>query len=236
MQFSFPLAELPWDIVEQVNNNTLAEQAKDNSEIIKTSSFERGDWKIYERILSDSGTSTPNPEKDYHKCEFKKVLPNKPLHKCEVCDTKFKYKGSLTKHITLDHQEKIIAHKEKSFTKCKYCARDFSNRNQLELHNHIQIHETMVPSYTCEICGFVYAGKGFLNKHIAKIHPEKKINLKEIKKYQCDFCQKSYEKIDDLKKHTQTSHHEEDIDVTDTMHDLEFAMAEFEDGKTTCKL
>ena len=60
MQFSFPLAELPWDIVEQVNNNTLAEQAKDNSEIIKTSSFERGDWKIYERILSDSGTSTPN--------------------------------------------------------------------------------------------------------------------------------------------------------------------------------
>ena len=41
-------------------NNSLAEQAKDNSEIIKTSSFERGDWKIYERILSDSGTSTPN--------------------------------------------------------------------------------------------------------------------------------------------------------------------------------
>ena len=59
MQFSFPLAELPWDIVDQ-ENNSIAEQAKENSEIIKTSSFERGDWKIYERILRYSDTTTPN--------------------------------------------------------------------------------------------------------------------------------------------------------------------------------
>ena len=178
---------------------------------------------------------TVHPEKVYYKCEFcnetfntisflKSHLEKVHPIKCEVCQKTFKDKTSLTKHKKLVHEER----------KCKFCNRELSSRNELDIH--IKIHQTMVPSYTCEICGFAYSGKGDLTKHIAKIHPEKKISLKKNKKYHCDFCHKSYDKMNDLMQHTETSHHTEDIDVTDTMDDLDFAMAVFEDGKTTCKL
>ena len=41
--------------------------------------------------------------------------------------------------------------------------------------------------------------------------------------------------IDDLKNHTEISHQNEDIEVTDTMDDLDFAMAVFEDDNALCK-
>ena len=162
---------------------------------------------------------------------------------CNICSKEYHWRALSSHHkacqrktagkelISVSAEKRILVHEER---KCKFCNRELSSRNELDIH--IKIHQTMVPSYTCEICGFAYARKGDLTKHIAKLHPEKKISLKKNKKYQCDFCHKSYEKMNDLMQHTETSHHTEDIDVTDTMDDLDFAMAVFEDGKTTCKL
>ena len=67
---------------------------------------------------------------------------------------------------------------------------------------------------------------------------EKNTNISEpptTKTYQCDFCLTSFEMIDDLKNHTEISHQNEDIEVTDTMDDLDFAMAVFEDDNALCK-
>jgi hypothetical protein len=123
------------------------------------------------------------------------------IHKCRLCDSSFKDKIGLVKHISRDHGKKSskkikkkskeckIEKKgdpkpiEKEELKCKKCLRVFIRKEVLQRHRTIDcIGTPITQDYQCKICKKKYTNKGTVVTHIKKIHGKKE-NSKDYVEY-----------------------------------------------------
>ena len=85
---------------------------------------------------------------------------------CDTCDSSFKSKKSLKRHITSVHEGK------KSF-KCDLCGTSFTGKSSLKRHV-ATVHEEKKP-FKCAICDFKFSKKSVLKNHMVSV-------LEEIKR------------------------------------------------------
>ena len=146
----------------------------------------------------------------------KPILKGKTSFSCKICDTSFKVKKSLKRHIALVHEGK------KPF-QCNTCKFSFLSKQDLEVHTEL-VHAP------CGICGKVFQFKQNLKRHIETVHEgkkpfkcnlcefssassygldchEKSIHLLE-KPFKCDTCEACFGLESNLKRHIISAHGE----------------------------
>ena len=100
--------------------------------------------------------------------------------KCDVCDSIFKTKQNLERHVASVHEGR------KPF-KCDFCNANFAHKHQLKRHV-ASVHENKKP-FKCDSCDASFARKDKLNGHIASVH-------EKTKPFKCDFCDTSFAQKD----------------------------------------
>ncbi|XP_058447832.1 zinc finger protein 320-like isoform X1 [Malaya genurostris] len=113
---------------------------------------------------------------------------NRHLNKyqCEVCEKRFPYKSSLTKHIAMVHEGKIP---ERNLL-CPYCPKLFNSKQNLQLH--VDIHEGNL-NYKCRYCD-----KQFVQKVNCLVHERTHTGDRP---YVCHVCPASFSTSTSRKKH-----------------------------------
>ena len=109
--------------------------------------------------------------------------------RCSQCDSSFKRKGDLTKHIRSVH------HKEKRFH-CDHCSKGFFKKG--DLIKHLRVHTGERP-FQCTICDKAFKIKGVLTNH-------KRIHTGE-KPYECFKCLKAFRDSSTLRRHEKKCKH-----------------------------
>ncbi|XP_061926570.1 zinc finger and SCAN domain-containing protein 2-like [Entelurus aequoreus] len=165
--------------------------------------------------LSDSeDTTSHSPNTDYEDSKDDKTCHTDNTHlKCSHCDTTFKYRRSLKRHMRRHTGEK-------PFT-CSLCGKGFAQSSCMEIHRRIHTGEKL---FICSICskGFVQSqnlkvhmrthtgekpyvcsicGKGFGTSHNLKVHMRTHTGEKP---FSCSICGKDFKKSQYLKVHTRT--------------------------------
>ena len=146
-----------------------------------------------------------------------KKKPNvkgKTSFSCKICDTSFKCRKSLKRHMALVHEGK------KPF-QCNTCDFSFLSRQDLDVH-------TKLVHTPCGICGKVFKVKQSLKRHIETFHEgkkpfkcnlcefssatnygldchEKSIHVRE-KPFKCDTCEAFFGLECNLKRHIISAH------------------------------
>ena len=108
---------------------------------------------------------------------------------CSQCDSSFKVKGDLTKHVRMVH------HKEKRYH-CDYCSKGFFKKNALIIH--LRVHTGERP-FQCTECGKAFSAKCTLTNH-------KRLHTGE-KPYECLKCHKAFSTSSHMKNHEKKCKH-----------------------------
>ena len=117
---------------------------------------------------------------------------------CDKCNSFFKSKQNLKRHIASVHEEK------KSF-KCDIC--DYSCSQKGDLNKHVaSVHEGKKP-FQCNICSVNFALNAKLKEHIASVHEGKK-------PFQCSICDSSFSRNDYSKASRYTASSSTDLGDT----------------------
>ena len=112
--------------------------------------------------------------------------------KCDMCDSFFKDKRDLKKHVESVHEQKKQFH-------CNIC--DAYLTTKQSLNGHIAtIHKGKKP-FKCNICDASFTQKRNLNGHIASVHEGKK-------PFKCPTCDARFAQKSNLKKHLTSVHKE----------------------------
>ena len=140
-------------------------------------------------------------------------LPNRIVHKCDVCGKTFSSRFILLCHQKLHtklnlHQCEIclknftrtsalknhkIVHTGERLFKCNICPKHFSRIYTLEIHQRLHTGER---PFQCDVCGEGFIERSLLTYHSMK-HAEKK-------PHECHECGKGFCKRTELKKHLMT--------------------------------
>ena len=132
-------------------------------------------------------------------------------HRCKVCQSSFKIRAALNKHMHFMHGKNELKFK------CEHCSKVFKRKDQLV--RHFVVHQNEY-KFACEVCGKALKHKGSLKKHLLIHSDEKKFDSQEcgmkfspkealtvhrmdleVKPYKCDFCDKSFSCTHDLQRH-----------------------------------
>ena len=108
---------------------------------------------------------------------------------CNVCNTQFTKKTSLSKHM-MTHKEKIPKFH------CSQC--DFKALFKSDLERHLVKH-SVSKEIKCSECSFVCKRKNELVRHNKLVHQDSPINA-------CNFCEYKTKNIDHLKRHVERRH------------------------------
>ena len=134
---------------------------------------------------------------------------NNDWYQCDQCDTKFRLRKYLEKHIRFKHGTNNYP--------CEACGTNFRYPHHLKRHK-ITIHdendgkyifagENIVKIFSCEICSKEFKRKDHLNKHLPT-HSKSKDN------FFCEFCEETFSRKDTLKEHIKVYHENPDICYT----------------------
>jgi hypothetical protein len=115
------------------------------------------------------------------------------IHSCEICDSTFAHKISLTRHRLNVHK----IEKEKGDFACDECTYSCNSKLVLKKHK-TECHSSK--QFTCESCDCSFFSKSGLKKHKA-IHKEKC--------FACIHCTKYFSTKEHLIKHTEKRHPEQ---------------------------
>ena len=146
----------------------------------------------------------------------KPILKGKISFNCKICDTSFKVKKSLKRHIALIHEGKkpfqcntcdfsflskqdLDVHIELVHKPCWICSKVFKFKQNLKRHFET-VHEGKKP-FKCNLCEFSSASNYGLDCH------EKSIHLRE-KPFKCDTCEACFGLENNLKRHIISAHEE----------------------------
>ena len=104
---------------------------------------------------------------------LQRIYDSKDQNMCNLCNTKFTCKGSLTKH-------ELLIHGGIHF-KCNFCGKELSSPRNLRRHV-LAVHE-MKKNFKCNFCGKSFSRKGSLERHTQNIH-----NNIGNKHFKCKLC------------------------------------------------
>ena len=113
--------------------------------------------------------------------------------KCHLCDSAFKFKYDLEKHIAGVHNENSY--------KCEFCSKTFSFKSNMRNHTE-RIHNKKVNQKSCSFCGKLFY-RNDLKDHIKNVH-------EGIKNHICKICGKGYFDLGNLKTHFKKVHEREE--------------------------
>ena len=170
---------------------------KKDSQINQTSPIHEEE-KLYEFDDIKKKFCIPNDEKK------KNILEGNRSFKCKICDTSFRAKTNLKKHIALVHEgKKLSKHNTSDFS--------FQSKKDLEVHTELEhepqrAHEGKKP-IKCGVCNAEFTLKHNLKKHIDIFHEEKPPSSHE-KPFKCEACGVRFGREVYLERHTFSVHDE----------------------------
>ena len=130
--------------------------------------------------------------------------------KCEECDFATQYKGSLERHIELEHTntktekcticeynaKSVIDYRNHMFNnhsglqKCEHC--DYETIDRKALVRHLKNCNSKALLYSCHKCDFKTSSYSYLGPHVSKVHG---------KNTKCDHCSYTNEDIKSMRRH-----------------------------------
>jgi hypothetical protein len=122
---------------------------------------------------------------------YKKQHPEYKPYSCKKCNTRFKSKSSISRHVKNKHSENPKRYK------CTICSKVYTQKNNLDSHI-ASVHEK-TDKYICNICKKVYYRKGDLTQHIKYVHDA-------IKNIECELCNDMFTQEKLLKLHIKRVH------------------------------
>ena len=108
---------------------------------------------------------------------------------CKECDSTFKAKEYIRKHMKYRHSVKDAGR-----WKCETCSKIFSQHGSLIVHKRIHTKE----HFKCDFCSSTFVQKSARKTHIEKVH------IGEFKKLVCNVCNKSFSCTTKMKGHQMT--------------------------------
>jgi Zinc finger, C2H2 type len=126
---------------------------------------------------------------------------------CDECDSKYKNRASLQKHMVLKHERATDAYE------CDECVEVFTKK--ILLTRHKEKKHNLIKKFLCQVVKksclklnlfthfviFKICGEGLSNQQSLQLHVEKH---NSIKKFHCDFCGASFHRKDKLIFHRRT--------------------------------
>lgn len=94
-------------------------------------------------------------------------------HACKQCDSRFKMRGDLLRHVK-------IVHEGKKMYSCKFCSKKFGHSGHL--NRHIQSVHLQQRRFKCDQCGFQFYQASHLQSHMNHIHNGSR------KTFECTAC------------------------------------------------
>ena len=131
--------------------------------------------QVFKYDINDHVRAHLNLEKDAFKCpQCDKIFPRRKqleIHSqthsnvrtisCDKCDSKFKLKGYLTKHIKTIHNKSELGK-----WICALCQKKFSSQGALHIHKRTHAEK----QFECSMCDMKFAQRCTLKVHIKAIH------------------------------------------------------------------
>lgn len=123
----------------------------------------------------------------------------KDCFKCEICGNEYKFRQTLTNHMSFAHGYKHRQKKDKEQNICKICGKEFPWKTNLAQHL-AGVHK--MDNLACEICGDSVP-RHLLEKHLFKEH-----GIGNVKHWVCEVegCGRIFYKKYDLKFHKNNTH------------------------------
>ena len=148
------------------------DHASENS--FPENSFEKNFDKPLKKEISDMNREEQVPKKDPTMISMKRNGPK--IFKCDSCETSFKSKTNLRKHIE-------AVHEGKKPNKCDFC--DAAFYRKVHLNRHITSFHEGRKHYKCNICVGSFDSKRSLEGHLSLVHDGQK-------PFQCDRCDSGF--------------------------------------------
>ena len=149
-------------------------------------------------------------------------------HKCEHCDSAFKYPSDVKKHQQncsaenptpkMTRKGNMTCRRGNRYgnaiqnsmidrnNKCEICDKTFFDYKVLS--RHINCVHKLIKTHICEICGRKFAQSGQLKTHMKGFHKQAE------KELTCQFCSnRFFEHVSSLKKHILTDHPEQVVEA-----------------------
>lgn len=169
--------------------------------------------------------------RDYFTQHFKNHSPDTPRFRCKLCTNSYIWKGSLNRHIYLNHaiddkSENVCEQnddEQKRIWSCEACNRSFSSQVKLKLHqvhhktkqcpecgvqvsifklkSHLKLHTSKIRSYRCDDCGQLLKTKDNLKRHLTNVHQVLHIAETKPQSTVCDHCGRDFNTVAKLKAH-----------------------------------
>ena len=184
----------------------------DSENSILENSFIKNFDKPLKKQISDTNRDERVPKKDPTMISIKRNGPK--IFKCDNCETSFKSKTNLRKHIEAVHEGKkpnkcefcdaafyrkvhltrhvTSFHEGRKHYKCNICVDSFTSRRSLEGHLSL-VHDGQKP-FKCDRCDAGFMGKYNLKLHIKVVHEGNK-------PYKCSVCIESFTSKRSLEGH-----------------------------------
>ena len=106
-------------------------------------------------------------------------------HQCELCQKRFAYRSSYTRHLKRHQDGKMP---------CPHCSKIYP---KYYLREHIKSVHLDEKKYKCDNCDKKFYGASKLRQHVKKRHQRKN----ETNMYKCDICSKDFETSTALNRH-----------------------------------
>ncbi|CDF38089.1 unnamed protein product [Chondrus crispus] len=124
-------------------------------------------------------------------------------HKCRTCESRFKNRGDLLRHVK-------VVHEGKRMYLCETCGKSFGHSGHLNRHiQSVHLHQRR---FKCQFCQYEFYQASHLHSHIGHIHGKKKT-------LSCKECGYRASSRNALKTHMTNAHPCEEV----TMHGCAFA-------------